>query len=546
MLNLNVSNFFWIFFILDEKMSLPLEFTLSGTIPTSNIKFNVQFIYNDSTKQIQLGYTQNFGQQALFNLTNLPSFLQSNHELYLGDIYTPQLRLGNNYFYIEEVSPRSSTYNLVSTPNPKCFSFSPTVPGTLEVTPYNFPVSNTLVISGTVTPITVVSPTQCTETCTNCGWEVCPENFSCVSGQCATQLPINSAFGIRVKSSNQTQVYTYSIVGNSLVIHLVPTTQISAVIETSDIFKERWFYADYFPGQNQLIVGQNYPLYTFINSTKYYISNPVGVPGTIVTYQLKPSMSSSDRVLTFKPTSPANWGSFTVTPSQFLNLALPNNTNATIALWQNASVLGTPAVIVAPNIGQVAKDTVGPVIPPCKSNSECTEGRVCDTKTGKCHICTANSQCSTGQICSVGKCIAAPNTCTTNSDCTGGQACVGGQCKPCASSAQCSSGQICVSGKCQAPMCTSNSQCVGGQVCSNGLCQACTASSQCTGGQVCQNGVCTNPPSTPFWKTWWFWLIIGIFLLIIVAVVAYLIFGRKKKVSAQESLASSSSKYKET
>ena len=607
-------------------MSLPLEFQLTGSVPVSNLKFTVQFSHNNFANQVQLGYTQNFGQIAVFNITNVPPFLQTQHGLYLGDLYPVQLQIRNTLFYLDEAASRSGTYNLITSPSPTCLSLTPTSVGTNNVVVYNFPIANfPMEIKSTGTPIAVFSPTQCPGSCVNCGSEVCPENFTCVNGQCATNLPINSAaaFGIRLGSSNQSLVYTYSIVGNSLVAHIVGPDQISAGIETSMSFKERWFYADYTKGRGQMMVGETYPLYTFVGTTKYYLTNPVNN-----IYQLKTSVSSGDNVVAFKPTKAVNWGNFSVNPSEFVNLYIPNGTNTMIALWQNSAVMGVPAVVMGcssnsqcspgqacingscqgstlvaatPGAGpggptNCSKDQECPPgqrcekgtckTPICKNNSNCKNGQVCISGTcqncaqnsqcsngqvcvdgtcaactsnsqcsngqicvsGTCTVCTSNSQCPSGQICVNGACAACTNNsqcpsgqtcqngvckstvlvCSSSSPCTGGQACVNGTCQACASTTQCPNGQVCNQGKCILPECTGNANCPSGQICTSGICTGCTANSQCTSGQVCNNGLCANA-SKPFWKNWWFWLIIIGAFLVLAFIIAWFIYSQRKK-----------------
>lgn len=490
----------------------------------------LQYNYNQQTNQIQLVLGQNFSQTADFTITALSPFLQTQNGLYLGQTYTPQIKIGSTLFYLQQVNSTTSIYNLVSNPNSSCFSLIPLDTSTMTVEANNFPGFNNLTMVSTGQPITFYSPTQCINTCTICGPEVCPENFTCANGQCATQLPINAAFGIRLKNGNSQYVYTYSVVGNSLIVDVVEPNQISASLEKSGMPRERWFFADYLPGQQQLVAGQTYPLYTFINGQKYYISNPVGQ-----TYQL--TTKSNGSTLTFKPTQPVNWQDFSFDPSQFLNFYLPSTLSSSqIALWQNYGFKGMTAV----NSAQLTTTT-------CTTNSQCSTGQVC--LNGTCQSCTANSQCPTGQVCQNGVCQSCSATvscptgqicqngtcvtsgCTSNSQCTGGQICdqTTGQCQPCNTTAQCPTGQYCINGSCKTPTCTSNAQCTGGQVCSNGQCTSCTANSQCTSGQICNNGVCMNPPSTPFWKTWWFWILVAFFILIIVFVIGYLIYLNQRK-----------------
>ena len=123
-------------------------------------------------------------------------------------------------------------------------------------------------------------------------------------------------------------------------IHIVDPNQISASEEGSDRYRERWFFTHYLPGQNQLSTGQTYPLYTFINGQKRYISNPVAE-----TYPL--TNNPSGNTLAFKPTGSVNWQDFSLGPSQFLNLALPSTLSSPqIALWQNYGTQGLPGQLI--------------------------------------------------------------------------------------------------------------------------------------------------------------------------------------------------------
>ena len=459
-----------IFFTFDEKMSSSIEFSLAGISPTAG-KYSVQFIYNMNKNQVTLGPAKNLNQIATFSVTGLPQFLETNHGLYLGDIYNPRLYINNKYFYLEKVPNQRSTYNLVSTPNPQCFGFSPLTPGSPDVTPHNFPVDTSLTLVSNKGPITIFSPTKCTSSCTDCGSAICPENFTCFGGQCQTQIDLSSsaAFGIRAKE-NQTKVYTYSISEDILTIHLVSEDQISAKLETSNILKEKWFYADYLPGQHKLIVGQRYPLYVHINGDKRYITNT----GNNVTYRL--STNPDGNTLTFAPQSAVNWGSFTLDQSEFANLYLPDNRGVPLALWQNSSVMGTPAV--------VPKD------------SGCVN---CPGSVGAAVPAACNPPCTGGQTCNNGVCSSP--TCTSSSQCSGGQVCSGGKCQNCSSTAPCPNGKACVGGKCQ----------------------SCTSNTQCPKNKICSQGNCVDAP-TPYWKTWWFWLTVFLIVLVILLLILALLY----------------------
>jgi hypothetical protein len=467
-------------------MSSELSFTLAGTAPSTNVNFSIRFIYTPSG-QVQLACGQNSGGLAIFNISNLPPFLQANNGLYLGTVYPLQFQGG----YLKQAG--GNTYSLVNIPDTQCFSISPVDPDTRTVMTFNSPCNVPLTIMSTDRPINIISPTQCMDSCDKCGSASCVENFECYQGQCKTQLNLSSsaAFGIRIRDINQGRIYTYTIVGNSLVVHLVSENNISALIDTNDIFRERWFYADYIGDQDQLTVGQRYQLYTFVKNTKYYISAPI-VSGQMVTYTLSPSIPMN--VLTFTPKSTVNWGEYTIKPSEFENLALPNGGNVNIALWQNNSVIGSPAVVNSTfTTGITGYNSTYVAATTCSATVPCTGGQVC-----------VNNQCQ---------------NCSATSPCTGGQVCTAnGTCQTCSVTVPCPTGQNCVSGKCQAA-CTSNTNCTGGQVCDSksGKCQNCTADSECNDpNQICSNGACVKKP---FWKYWWFWVLIAIAVIILILII---------------------------
>ena len=347
-----------------------MEFNLSGHNLNTGAKYSVRFLYNFKAKQVILGHSSSSGKVAIFGLCD---------ELYLGQSYIPKIKIGHNEAYLEHCE--GGTYNLVNSPNSKCLSLNPT--GGLEVIPHNFPVDSPLTLVSTGAPIHVNSN------------EVCPENFTLINGQCATQMPINAAFGIRVAPlncrGNKEEVYTYSIVGNSLVARLVPQNKISSRYETSTIFRERWFYADYAPSQSQLSVGQRYPLYVFVGPNKHYITNPIQSGNTVV-YQL--SNMQQGNGLTFTPRSTTNWGDFSLNGSEFENLMMPNEMNGHIALWQDKSVRGMPAVVNPNNMNlnnmnmnptymnptYMNPNNLNPV--PCSAINPCPPGQICNNGTG--------------------------------------------------------------------------------------------------------------------------------------------------------------------
>lgn len=494
-----------------------MEFSLSGNHSNSGQKYTVRFVYNFNAKQITLGHSDNFGKVATFYLCD--NFIP-------GQTYTPKLKIGSNQVFLEHITG-TNNYNLVNIPNSKCLTLL--IQDNFNVTPYNFPINTNL--------------------------NLIPTNQS-----------NNVEFGIRVNTQhNKNEVYTYSIVGNSLVVHLVPENKISSRYETSLIFKERLFHVDYIPGHNQLKVGHNYPVYILVGNDKYYMMNPVQ-NGPNVVYQLTTSQDPQ-RMLTYTPKTSVNWKEFSVNPSEFQNLMMPDNKNGNISLWRNQN---TPAVsataspcntvtnpcpqgqycdygVCKPNLC----NTVTNPCPPgqycaygiCKNlpcNPACTNGQIC--VGGVCQNPVCNPACTNGQTCLGGKCVACNSVtapcpagqycdfgvcktyCSATNPCPNGENCLNGICQsPCSATNPCPTGQVCNNGTCTTP-CTATS-CTGGKVCTSGICQNCTTSSQCPSGQTCQNGSCSTPAVKPWWKTWWFWTIIGVILFIIFLIILYLIFA---------------------
>lgn len=146
----------------------------------------------------------------------------------------------------------------------------------------------------------------------------------------------------------------------------------------------------------------------------------------------------------------------------------------------------------------------------CKTNTDCTGGKVCDTQTSSCVVCLSDTQCSgstpkcqvsthtcvkcltntdcpSGEVCSNGTCVGAP--CTTNTDCTNANlpSCVAGQCHQCATDIDCSGNT------------TYSSQ--GKDYCdlTGNVCVECNANTDCPSypDAVCQDNVCCNksPPT---------------------------------------------------
>jgi hypothetical protein len=107
----------------------------------------------------------------------------------------------------------------------------------------------------------------------------------------------------------------------------------------------------------------------------------------------------------------------------------------------------------------------------CTSNADCSNGRVCDTKTGNCVGCLQYSDCPIGLIC--------------NSEIK--------ECKrPCQFHQECGFNFYCnytsTPPSCEPKGCVHNGDCLDRSDCSDGLCtltNPCTSQSDCLAGEMC-------------------------------------------------------------
>lgn len=312
--------------------------------------------------------------RALFEINNLPLFLVSNGNVgvYLGKSYPLKLiSNGISYFLQQSINGyqlsntcsncvtitvlsldlfwSTDTFNSI-TPN----SFISTLfytpipvpgqpPGQIVLTNRAYFYLSTI-LQSLIRVSVAYPPISCPASCETCGY--CPSNFSCNNGLCSSDvLTISSinppvTFGLRTKNS----VITYT--SDASAGYYLSPNQISVDYENTDIsggmpilIPQRWFYIDLPSGQGELFVGKSYPIYIYINNRKFYITMNSQIPNgfkIILSPMVRPD------TLTFVPTKSATWGDFVFTNSDFLNGKF---VNGPIALWQNNSLIGSPAVL---------------------------------------------------------------------------------------------------------------------------------------------------------------------------------------------------------
>jgi Cys-rich repeat protein len=198
-----------IFYFPKLKMSSSIEFVLSGPSPKTGANSNIGYVYDSQNNQVKIGYTEYPSQVAVFNIPD-PS------QLYLGDFYAPQVKIGDNLYYLDQVSPQDNKYNLVIYPTPRSFGFIPPASGNNMAKMHNFPKDVSLnLISKTPIPLPPAGPVEsvyfngqnssvqmfnstpacnpeCTNgqicvngTCQDCSaTNLCPAGQTCVSGKC--------------------------------------------------------------------------------------------------------------------------------------------------------------------------------------------------------------------------------------------------------------------------------------------------------------------------------------------------------------------------
>lgn len=121
----------------------------------------------------------------------------------------------------------------------------------------------------------------------------------------------------------------------------------------------------------------------------------------------------------------------------------------------------------------------------CAMDSECGDGRVCNTAVTDCGATRCRNACE-------------PATCTGHADC-GSWVCIEGACAepPSCAGMACPGDLVCNAQQvCEPPTtCTADTDCTAPQICAGGVCTSptsCTDSTQCPGGLLCQLGTCDD------------------------------------------------------
>lgn len=335
-----------------------------------NLKSNpVTYLISPDQQQVML-CSNNRNQVANFIISDLPPFLGENNGLYLGDVYYPMLSINGQSYFLEQ-TVQDNVYNLVLPDNvlavENLFSvafLSPDLQWDEEDTIDNLMVENFNLdkvvqnkplegyfVRGSAGQF-IYSAAVCPEDCEYCG-NNCPDDYFCTGTECATD---NDGVGFGVRGDGF--VYSYKIDPNQETVMVAASDQslITADIETSDIVRERFFYADYQGDEDNFVVGKDYPIYVWVGDQKKYLSNPNRLQDNGPTIYELTNQPQPDGAL-FSPTTPANWRERELTPDDFINFAF--NNSARLALWNDPSFIGTAAVVDAPTILESE-----PVVPP--------------------------------------------------------------------------------------------------------------------------------------------------------------------------------------
>ncbi len=158
----------------------------------------------------------------------------------------------------------------------------------------------------------------------------------------------------------------------------------------------------------------------------------------------------------------------------------------------------TPPPDVAPDVPDT---TDVPVVPTCKSVSDCGGDTPYCNAAGTCVGCLYNAQCpGDGAFCANGACTT-PVTCISDKDCTPiGAVCDPGKgvCRECLTELDCKGGQKCQAFQCvTVTPCKSSKDCPGALVCSAGACVECAADTDCDDSQFCSQKICTKDVCKP-------------------------------------------------
>lgn len=326
---------------------------------TTSLSFNIYFITADN-RTVPLQFIRNqqnpaqgrlsldqssASQNALFVVDNLSPFLQQKQAFYLGRVYKPKIQVGNQLYYLSQVSAGQNIYNLIpaipgednninglfsfALLNPKAEWGIPDVIANLHidniflsgVIGYRFNTQPTLTSEQPL----VYSPANCSQSPTSCGPEVCPDGFISEDNTC---IPIDSVDGVPFGVRTTTGIYTYKIRGVLVDAASAHPDVISADIETNDTVQERWFFAELPPGQSTLLVGGSYPIFIMANNRKLYLTSPQRIDEDVVRYALSPTVTED--TARFNPTQVIQPQTL-VDLSQFENFIVPNETK--VYLW---------------------------------------------------------------------------------------------------------------------------------------------------------------------------------------------------------------------
>ena len=345
--------------------------------PTVNTKILVAVSGNNATfKEASSGTPTTIAQ---FIFDDLPQYLIDNSGVYLGYRYPLKLAVNGLSFYMIP-NPGTAIYKLVDTiPADNTLvdvahiafltedivwsiDTDVQVSGSIDIST-NFgytSLSGSLVFlaqAGFILQSPSISKTipmiypvlSCKSDCVTCGY--CPDNFSCSNAFCSTEQSVGSntgTFGIRIRSSSGDEyVLTYNEnipLGSSMSTgYLLPEDEISVDIlsETPTLFTEQWFYVDLFSGDTELKTNKQYPIYVIINGVKKFIKIPTNIQYG-ESFPIDLLDQSGTGTLTLTPSTTGNWGSYFLTgTSDFTSSSFPSGA---VALWQNFSLLGTPAI----------------------------------------------------------------------------------------------------------------------------------------------------------------------------------------------------------
>lgn len=377
--------------ILDKKQNSKnkMSFSIKFYINTPLDNYITAHISTNRTVQFLEGATGATGaNRALFEIENLPLYLESgdNYGVYLGEIYPLKLVVNRKSYFLERLlTGTGKVYYALSDRCTDCVNITilslnlywSTSGNRAKLVPKSFisdlfytPSTNSssrqltdeayfylyrreIFRSTGNTPI-AYSPLNCNDTCSVC--QYCPADFMCNNNNlCVTSFSSESpfqAFGLRTQSS----IITYTRNGKNA--YYASRNQISVDFENTDtsngtpfLIPQRWFYVDLKPGQGSLRVKEKYPIYIYINSQRYYITIS---ESTLNGFKMSLSENITSRTLSFRPLRKANWGQYVFTNDDFVcyddnSSCISSFSQTPIALWQNNSLIGEPAVYSIPS-----------------------------------------------------------------------------------------------------------------------------------------------------------------------------------------------------